>query len=711
MRKKLFIFASNGIKITTSEELADVHHDVGIDAMVHSFDEAVTRVLEEHAPVSSRISSVRHRPKWYSSDVDEARRQRRRAERKWRKTKSDTDRDAYDEAIIKVGTAVCCAKTEYLKQSLSASSPKDMFRSINMLLNRKDRVLPDTSSSAGLANAFCRYFTKKIKNIRTLIDNLNLATDGTSETLSCSHELSRFRALTENEVMELVKRSTSKSSPADPIPTWLVKRHLSSVLPTLTEIVNASLTSGSFPSSLSTAIISPVLKKPSLDRNDVKNYRPVSNIRYVGKLIETAVSKQLTSYIESNGFSDPMQSAYRSSHSTETALLSIQDFICTALDHQKAVFFISLDLSSAFDTIDQDILLQRFQQSFGIAGSALNWFKSYLKQRKYCVRIDDLNSDVEELTYGIPQGSVIGPQCFTLYIRPLKDIIQRHGLHYHLYADDIQIFTEFSPCNSSQVNQTLDRMVNCLTEIKNWMFLNKLKLNEDKTEFAIFASPTHQRHLQDITLRLDDYTSIPPSNSVKILGCVLDKQLNMNDQITSVSKSVNYHLRNIGRIRKYVDKETCHTIVRTLITSRLDYCNSLYNGTFGKNVDRLQKLQNKAARTIYCKPKHTHTSSLINELHWLPIRKRIQFKSLTLTYKCLNNQAPTYLSDLLVPRQSSYNTRSSQHLLLHVPRTYKSVGDRAFSLCAPKLWNNLPHYLQQCQSLNTFKKSLKSHLF
>ena len=121
-----------------------------------------------------------------------------------------------------------------------------------------------------------------------------------------------------------------------------------------------------------------------------------------------------------------------------------------------------------------------------------------------------------------------------------------------------------------------------MTEIKNWMFLNKLKLNEDKTEFAIFASPTHQRHLQDITLRLDDHTSIPPSNSVKILGCVLDKQLNMNDQITSVSKSVHYHLRNIGRIRKYVDKETCHTIVRTLITSRLDYCNSLYNGTFGE---------------------------------------------------------------------------------------------------------------------------------
>ena len=159
----------------------------------------------------------------------------------------------------------------------------------------------------------------------------------------------------------------------------------------------------------------------------------------------------------------------------------------------------------------------------------------------------------------------------------------------HVDFTDIQIFTEFSPCNSSQVNQTLDRMVNCLTEIKNWMFLNKLKLNQDKTEFVIFASPTHQRHLQDITLRLDDHTSIPPSNSVKMLGCVLDKQLNMNDQITSVSKSVNYHLRNIGRIRKYVDKETCHTIVRTLITSRLDYCNSLYNGTFGENVDRLQK--------------------------------------------------------------------------------------------------------------------------
>ena len=113
----------------------------------------------------------------------------------------------------------------------------------------------------------------------------------------------------------------------------------------------------------------------------------------------------------------------------------------------------------------------------------------------------------------------------------------------------------------------------------------------------------------------------------------------------------------------------------------------------------------KELTSSWRKPERWEQSTLEN------IRKRIQFKSLTLTYKCLNNQAPTYLSDLLVPRQSSYNTRSSQHLLLHVPRTYKSVGDRAFSLCAPKFWNNLPHYLQQCQSLNTFKKSLKSHLF
>ena len=185
------------------------------------------------------------------------------------------------------------------------------------------------------------------------------------------------------------------------------------------------------------------------------------------------------------------------------------------------------------------------------------------------------------------------------------------------------------------------------------MFVNKLKLNQDKTEFISFASPAHHRKLQHVSLQLDEHTTISPrpSDSIRLLGCVLDKQMSMN-----VSKSVNFHSRNISRIRKFIDKDTCHSVVRSLITSRLDYCNSLYDGVTGKNLDRLQKLQRKFAnQTITLGPPHVPLPTPLEHISLLVIK-----------------------------------------LLQRSP---------------PKLWNNLPVNLKECTSISTFKKMLKTHLF
>ncbi|XP_041467318.1 uncharacterized protein LOC121417647 [Lytechinus variegatus] len=387
--------------------LSDVHFEGNIDLLVQQIDMVTTEVLDRHAPLSTCSSRVRHRPRWYNAAVDDARRQRRRSERKWRKSKTNDDLVQYEMAQEMVRSTVCEAKKDYLKESLSSNSPREVFSSINMLLNRNEHVLPDTSSSCKLANAFCRYFTSKIKNIRRLIDDQNAAPlDNSASGPDPPCELSQFCTLTEEEVLKLIKRSSSKSSPADPLPTWLLKRHISSFLPTLTELINASLSTGTFPAALGSAVITPVLKKPSLDKNNLQNYRPVSNIRYYGKLIESAVSVQLTKHIESNGLSDPMQSAYRAGYSTETALLRLQNYICTSLDHQNAVGLISLDLSAAFDTVDKGILLKRLEESFGITGCALHWFSSYFQSRKYHVRVNGAQSNVEDLKFGIPQGSL-----------------------------------------------------------------------------------------------------------------------------------------------------------------------------------------------------------------------------------------------------------------------------------------------------------------
>ena len=442
----------------------------------------------------------------------------------------------------------------------------------------------------------------------------------------------------------------------------------------------------------------------------MKNYRPVSNIRFLGKVIEKVVSSQLKSYINANGLAEPLQSAYRACHGTETALLCVQNSILQAIDQQRAVFLILLDLSAAFDTLDHNIMLSRFQKQFGITGTALQWFQSYFTQRKNHVHINGANSDVVPLVWGVPQGSVIGPQSFPMYVQPVCDILREHNVDYHMYADDIQIMLTCDPMIPGDAECAIFKLSKCVKDVEKWMLANKLKLNQNKTEFLIAVSRRHHHLLANICLPLDN-TTIQPSKTVRNLGVIFDKYMTMDDHVTSVCKTVNYHLRNLGRIRKFVDSDTCHTAVRALITSRLDYCNSLLNGVSAKTSNRLQLLQNRAARLIYMKPKRTHTSPLLSDLHWLRITQRIQFKTLVLTYKALHNESPQYLSDLLHIRSHRYNIRASLRTTLHIPRTNKSAGDRSFAATAPRLWNSLPDHIPAAVTTGQFKRLLKYHLF
>ena len=227
-----------------------------------------------------------------------------------------------------------------------------------------------------------------------------------SNCRSSDCQLSDFHPVTSEKLLKIVQRSTNKSCQLDPIPTSVLKRHIMTFLPKLTEIVNASLQSGVFPKSLGDAIVTPILKKPSMDKEELKNYRPVSNIRYLSKVIETVVCSQLTQYLDDHKLLDPLQSAYRVGHSTETALLRVHNDILRIMDGSRAVFLVMLDLSAAFDTLDHDILLQRFRDRFGITGTAIQWFSSYFTRRTHWVHAAGANSDVHHLEFGVPQGSV-----------------------------------------------------------------------------------------------------------------------------------------------------------------------------------------------------------------------------------------------------------------------------------------------------------------
>ena len=309
-----------------------------------------------------------------------------------------------------------------------------------------------------------------------------------------------------------------------------------------------------------------------------------------------------------------------------------------------------------------------------------------------------------------PQGSVIGPILFTYYTRAIGNIIRNHGLQYHLYADDVQLIITFNPAIPGDAACALFKLSNCIHELQAWLTSNKLKLNMAKTEFFAASSDYHYINLKHLTLYLDGL-EISVSSSIKNLGVIFDHDMKMSSYVAHLSKTLNWQIGNIWRIRRFLSFDACTNAVRTLVLSKIDYCSSLLNGMSQKNLTRLQLLQNKCARLIFREPKYTHTSPLLHSLHWLPVAKRVQFRTLVHVYKVLASSTPEYLSSILHTRHSGYSLRSTAATCLSIPRSHKLAGDRAFSIIAPVLWNGLPSHIRDSHNVQTFKKNLKTHLF
>ena len=477
----------------------------------------------------------------------------------------------------------------------------------------------------------------------------------------------------------------------------------------ITKIINLSIREGKFPKKFKTAHVTPLLKKSTLDKNNFKNYRPVSNLNFLSKLTEKAVANQIKAHIQTFKLDNPFQSAYKAFHSTETALLSVQNDVYTAMERGDMTALTLLDLSAAFDTIDHPTLLDRLREWFGLSGGALDWIRSYLENRYQSVCIGDVMSDPIELVYGVPQGSVLGPLLFIMYTTPLSSVLNNHNnIKHQLYADDTQVFTSFKAANFDSYIRSLK---NCLDSVQTWMFENKLKLNPDKTEFLLIGNKCHRvkvAHKFPIQL-LGNYISSTPT--ARNLGVIFDEDFNLVKHIYSIIKACNYHIREFRRIRKHLSMEVAITVANAMVGSRLDYCNSLLYGVPKKYINKLQLLQNTLARVVTCSPKKfTSCSKLLDQLHWLPIRSRINFKISVLVYKSILYNNPPSLARHLRIRDVSHNLRSSNAITLE-STSCRSFGNRAFQTYAPKVWNCLPAMIRNSKSLQVFRKSLKTYYF
>ena len=249
--------------------------------------------------------------------------------------------------------------------------------------------------------------------------------------------------------------------------------------------------------------------------------------------------------------------------------------------------------------------------------------------------------------------------------------------------------------------------------IRTWMIQNKLKINDSKTEFLVLTSSFLKQHFNDLNISVGN-SRIARSLSARNLGVIFDNHMSLDKQINSICKSAFFHLKNIGSIRNMLTDDACSQLIHSLVTVRIDYCNSLLYGMPDSTLFRLQKVLNTAARILKKVPKFSHITDILKDLHWLPIRQRITFKILLLTYQAYHNTAPDYLCELITPYCSARNLRSNDMMLVrpcHPGPRLKTYGEKCFQFAGPKEWNNLPLLIRESPSIYIFKSRLKTYLF
>ena len=666
------------------------------------YHESSQNVVDKHSPMITRRVRTADAP-WMDTEYRVNRAKRRKYERSWIKNRTDENKTNYIEQKRICSEMASTKQTLYYSKLVdgASSSQKSLFKIANELLDKNNKkVLPSHSDPKALANDFNNYFINKVKLIREAIPEIDDVPQYYSRPFE-GEKLLRFRPTTEEEIRKLIAKHGVKTCEEDPIPSKLFKAALDIVLPVLVKLINISLDEGSI-DGVNWSVLDPLLKKFGLDCEVWKNYRPVNNLLFFSKITERVVSSRADEHMDIHKLHEPSQFAYKTAHNTEIMMLGVTDEVLRGFDDNMATVIIFLDLSAAFDTIDIGKMLQILEDELGISGIALKWFKSFLTGRTQRVKISGKYSESLEVPFGAPQGSVLGPKLFNGNVRSQPLVFGKCAFNSSSFADDSNGRRTFAL--TFQFNILQNEVPKCIQEIIKWSFVHYMKINPDKTEILLLRPPSLNSEVVINGIFLENQC-IRFSDEVKNVGVVLDKNLSMDKHVNNIVSHCFKILRDIGRIKQYLQKSHLESLVHAVISSRLDYCNCLFANISKSNLFKLQKVQNAAARLVLGRRRRDSATRALHELHWLNIEARITFKLLLLVFKVLHGQFEMKLS------YKSFNGRPDDYLKLETPNFKSKHGKRLFEYNATRLWNALPVNIRSEEDIDKYKKAVKTLIF
>jgi hypothetical protein len=527
-----------------------------------------------------------------------------------------------------------------------------------------------------------------------------------------------FNPVNENSIFKLLnKLGSNKATGLDGIPSRFVKDAAPIISGPISHIVNLSIIQGSVPDSLKLARVTPLYKKS--DKTQVGNYRPVSILSIISKIFERVIYDQLQGYLNDRKLLYNFQSGFRKGYSTDTCLMHLSDYLRFNLDKGHMVGMVLLDLQKAFDTVDHDILLMKLQ-AIGLHSDALLWFRSYLSDRKQCVDISGTLSSQAAISCGVPQGSILGPLLFLIYVNDLSGVVKDKVL---LYADDTGILVAGK--SISEIEASLSSSMELVSE---WLVDNKLSLHLGKTESILFGSKPKLSKNPGLKVKCNG-TDISSSSSVKYLGATIEQSLTGESIARSLIDKVNSRLKFLYRNKRFLSMHTKKLLVSSLIQCHYDYaCAMWYPGLSKYLKDRLQTCQNKVIRFVLNMDNRSHVGKeQFDILGWLPVSLRVDQIILSHVHKIKSSTAPEYLGEHFKPLSSVHgrNTRSNKVSISNnsdgsegcfqdtgrfAKLRVKSFGEKTFACSGINLWNNLPQSIRDIKGHHGFKVAVKRHL-
>ena len=503
----------------------------------------------------------------------------------------------------------------------------------------------------------------------------------------------------EKVIKTVLSLKTKKSYGHDGISSKFLKDSLPVLAYYLTVIINTSIVTGVFPDEWKHAIVCPSFKQGDIE--DPSNYRPISLLPILSKVLEKIVANQLTDYLSENNLLSNTQHGFRKYLSTETALNLVMEKLYSNIDSKKISLITLCDLSKAFDSVSHTILLEKMLN----IGIDRFWFENYLKDRTQAVKVKGHVSSKQDVTYGVPQGSVLGPILFNIFINDLHftthegDLIQ--------FADDAQyIHTD----NIENIEALVRKVEVNIEKVMDYFMINGLKINASKTKFIFIGTHSYINRLpENIRIKVKS-AEIKPSNNVKNLGVTFDSYLNFNSHIEEISKKAMGIVQFIWRNKEYLNDSSRTIVINALVNSLFTYCSTVWGSSSKTNINDLQKIQNFAAKVAVGNgKKFDHATPFIKKLEWLTVGQQIKYRDLLYIFKVLKGCTPKWLLNLSYVSQMS-NRESRQSENLHKPLTRTKLADKAFSVRGPSIWNSLPNDIKHLQRFSLFKRAVKSYV-